>query len=289
MNPLTTALSNIRRSPYQALVATLMMSVTFAVLFALSFFFTAAHIILHYYETQPQIIAFFSMEATPAQIEQGKKTIEQKPYVKSVVLTSKEDALKLYTKEFKDSPLLLELVTSDILPASIEVSAKDINDLQNIKGDLSNLPGVEDVQYQENVIDTLKSWTSSSRIVGVIAAAIMLVLSFLLIMVIIGMRVGMQKRTISIMRLLGATRWYVKRPFMLEGMIYGFMGALLGWGLSMAGLLYILPWAQTFLSSVPLFPIPSAFYGIQLGSGLVISSLIGGFAGLVAASRLIRN
>lgn len=289
MNPFTSALSSIRRSPYQALVAILTMMVTFSVLFALSFFFVGAHVVLNFYETRPQIIAFFELEATPEQIENAQKTMAAKPYVSEAHITTKEDALSLYSQEFKESPLLLELVTSDILPASIEVSSNNITNLGQIKDDLVKISGIEDVQYQESVIDTLQSWTSTTRLIGIASGAILLFLSFLVIMVIIGMRVSMQKRAIGIMRLLGASKWYVKRPFMIEGMVYGFFGALLGWGISLGGLLYITPWAQSFLSEVSLFPIPLEFFAIQLGTGLLIGLFLGGFAGQVAAGRLIKN
>lgn len=289
MNPFTSALSSIRRSPYQALVAILTMTVTFAVLFAISFFFTGAHLVLQFYETRPQIIAFFQIEATQEQMDAAAKTMEGKPYVSQVHVTTKDEALKLYSQEFQESPLLLELVTADILPASIEVSSNNIESLGEVKKDLEGISGIEDVQYQESVIDTLKSWTSTTRLVGIGSAVILLVLSFLVIMVIIGMRVSMQKRNIGVMRLLGASKWYVKRPFMIEGMLYGFLGALLGWGVSLGGLLYITPWAQSFLSEVPIFPIPLEFYAVQLGAGLLAGLFLGGFAGQVAAGRLIRN
>lgn len=289
MNPFTSALSSIRRSPYQALVAILTMTVTFSVLFALSLFFTGAHVVLNYYESRPQIIAFFELEATGEQISAAERAMSGKAYVADVHVTTKEEALKLYSQQFKESPLLLELVTADILPASIEVSAKEIGSLGQIKTDLDQLSGIEDVQYQESVIDTLKSWTSNTRLIGLISAVVLLVLSFLVIMVIIGMRVSMQKRAIGIMRLLGASKWYVKRPFMIEGMIYGIFGAVLGWGVSLGGLLYITPWAQNFLSEVSLFPIPLEFFAIQLGIGIIFSIFLGAFAGLVAASRLIKN
>lgn len=289
MNSFLSALSSIRRSPYQALVAILTMTVTFAVLFSLSLFFSGAQVVLRYYESKPQIIAFFEIDATDAQIETAEKTMQDKPYVSEVSITTKEEALEIYSQQFKESPLLLELVTADILPASIEVSSTTLELLPEVKKDLDALAGIENVQYQESVIDTLRSWTDTTRLVGTAAGVIFMALSFLVIMVIIGMRVGMQKRAIGIMRLLGASKWYVKRPFMYEGMIYGFLGALFGWGISFAGLLYITPWAENFLGEVPLFPIPLEFYGIQLGIGLLISLWLGGFAGLVAAGRLIRN
>lgn len=289
MTSFVSALSSIRRSPYQALVAILTMTVTFAVLFSLSLFFTGAQIVLKYYEGKPQIIAFFQIDAPQQQLDTARKEMENKPYVSKVSITSKEQALELYSQQFKESPLLLELVTADILPASIEVSSTSLEDLGQIKKDLDSLGGIENVQYQESVIDTLRSWTDTTRLAGITAGAVFIMLAFLVIMVIIGMRVSMQKRTIGIMRLLGASKWYVKRPFMYEGMTYGFLGALLGWGISFGGLLYITPWAESFLGEVPIFPIPLDFYALQLGAGLLVSLILGGFAGLVAAGRLIRN
>lgn len=289
MNSLSSALSSIRRSPYQALAAILTMTVTFAVAFCLSFFFSGAHIVLNYYETRPQIIAFFQLDASQEKVTAAQKNMEAKDYVSEVHITSKEEALKLYSQEFEESPLLLELVTADILPASIEVSAKNIQSLSKIKTDLEGTDGVEDVKYQENVVDTLQAWTQNARLIGIGASVVLAVVSFLVMMVIIGMRVSMQKRAISIMRLLGATKWYVKRPFMLEGMVYGILGALLGWGVSIGVLIYITPWVQNFLTGINLFPIPLEFFAIQLGAGLLVGLSLGGFAGQVAADRLIKN
>ncbi len=290
MNSFVSALASIRRSPYQALVAILTMTVTFAVLYSLTLFFTGTQIVLRHYESKPQIIAFFQIDATDEQISTAEKSMQDKPYVSEVNVTTKDEALEIYSQEFRESPLLLELVTADILPASIEVSSTELQDLGQVKTDLDGLAGIENVQYQESVIDTLRTWTGTTRLIGVIAGAVFIILSFLVIMVIIGMRVSMQKRTIGIMRLLGASKWYVKRPFMYEGMIYGFLGALVGWGVSFAGLLYITPWAQSFLGSeVSIFPIPLEFHAMLLGAGLLVGLFLGSFAGLVAAGRLIRN
>jgi cell division transport system permease protein len=185
--------------------------------------------------------------------------------------------------------MLLELVTADILPVSIEVAATEIGQLTNVKTDLESAPGVEDVQFQERVVETLRSWTNTARVVGVGAAAILAFLSFLVITVIVGMRVSMQKRKISIMRLIGATRWYVKRPFMAEGMIYGFLGSLLGWGIATGIVFYLAPEIKSFVTDISLFPIPTDFLLLQLGIGLGSGILLGAFAGLAAGQRLIRQ
>lgn len=289
MNSFTAALSSIRRSPYQALAAILISTVTFAVIFGLSYFMSGAQQVLRYYETRPQIIAFFEIEASDADIQQTKQLMEGKPYVTDVKVTSKQEALDMYSKEYENSPMLLELVTADILPVSIEVSASSIDQLAQVKADLEKAPGVEDVQFQERVVETLRSWTNTARVIGVSTAIILAFLSFLVITVIVGMRVSMQKRKISIMRLIGATRWYVKRPFMAEGMVYGFLGSLVGWGIATGVVFYLSPEIKSFVTDIALFPIPLDFLAIQLGTGLVSGMLLGAFAGLAAGQRLIRQ
>ncbi|MDQ5951268.1 MAG: cell division transport system permease protein, partial [Patescibacteria group bacterium] len=195
----------------------------------------------------------------------------------------------MYSQEYQNNPMLLELVTADILPVSIEVAATEIGQLEQVRADLESSPGIEDVQFQERVVETLRSWTNTARVVGVSSALILAFLSFLIITVIVGMRVSMQRKKISIMRLIGATRWYVKKPFMAEGMIYGLIGSLIGWGIATGVVFYLSPEIKSFVTDISLFPIPLEFLAIQLGAGLVAGMMLGMFAGLAAGQRLIRQ
>lgn len=289
MNALTTALSNIRRAPYQALAAILITSVTFTVIFGLSFFLYGAQMVLTYYESRPQVIGFFELEADAADIEQTRTLLQSKPYVSAVTVTNKEDALKIYSDTYKNSPMLLELVTADILPASIEVSATTITALSQISTELREAPGVEDVVFQDEIINQVASWINTGRVIGVVSAAVLATLSFLVILVIISMRVSMYKNRISIERLLGATRWYVRWPYMYEGILYGGIGAMIGWFVSFGILLYFSPDIQGFISEVPILPIPWELLALQAAIGIGLGKFLGGFAGLTAASRLIRQ
>ncbi|MEX0895439.1 MAG: permease-like cell division protein FtsX [Patescibacteria group bacterium] len=289
MNALTSALANIRRSPYQALAATMIAFVTFSVIFCLSFFLYGAHLVLDYYEGRPQVIAFFEIEAAEEDVAQAQATMQDKPYVADITLTTKEDALAIYSEQYRESPMLLELVTADILPISLEVSATELAALALIRDDLAELPGVEDVVFQDSIINQVSTWINTGRIIGGASALVLTTLSFLVILVIIGMRVGMYKHRITIMRLLGATRWYVKRPFMMEGILYSSVGALGGWIVSVGILLYFSPDIQAFISEVQIFPLSWELLGLQLAIGLALSTLLGGFAGWTAASRLIRQ
>lgn len=289
MNSLTAALSTIRRSPYQALVSILMVSVTFFVAYSFSFFIAGANQVLSYFETQPQIIAFFELETPSSSIDTLKKQMEDQWYVDSVKIVTQDQALAIYQEDNKADPLLLELVTADILPASIEVAAKDLNSLVLVKEELEKAPDIEDVVYQEDIVKTLGSWTQSVRIIGLGAIITLATISFLVIMIIVAMKAAHKRSTIKIMRYIGATTWYIKVPFLVEGMLYGLIGSLLGFGATMAALMYASPWVAEFLGDVRIFPIPPEFLAIQIGVGTLAGMTLGGFAGLLAVQRLIKQ
>jgi cell division transport system permease protein len=289
MNPLSSALTAMRRSPYQTLAAILMVTLTCFVGYTLSLVLVGAEKILQYFETRPQIIGFFDLNATSDQIDSLKQTMQQKSYVDTVTIVSKDQALDLYKEDNQDDPLLLELVSADILPASIEVSGKDPDSLSQIKDDLTKAQGVEEVVFQKDVLDTLTTWTRSLRFVGAGLIVILAITSFLLIMVIIGIKITTKKTAIHIMRIIGATKWYIQAPFMFEGILYGLVGSVLGWTAMYAGLLYLTPWITEFVGSVPLLPVPWEFFAMQLGMGTLIALSIGSFASLTAARRMIRK
>lgn len=289
MTSFSTALTAMRRSPYQTLVAIIMVALTCFVAYTFSLIIVGAQQVLSYFETQPQIIAFFELNATPDQIQTVERNIKTRPYVKDVKVVYKDEALKLYQEDKQDDPLLLELVTADILPASIEVSGQTVDDLTKINEDLKTAPGVEEVVYQRSIADSLSTWSRSLRLIGIGLSVLLGLTSFLIIMVVIGIKITAKKQAIYIMRMIGATRWYIKRPFMVEGIIYGFFGSIIGWLGMYAGLLYLTPWLQDFLNPMPLFPISYQFLVIQFGIGALAAMFIGAFAAWTAGQRLIKR
>ncbi len=289
MSQFSTTLTNIRRSPYQNLAAMLLLIITFFVAYSFSLFLYSTQRLLQYFETRPQIIAFFDLDATQDQINQTDQTMKSKDYVEGTTVVSKEQALQIYQETNKEDPLLLELVTADILPASIEVSGRNVEALPTIKADLEAMSQIDEVVFQQNVIDSLKSWTRSVRYIGLAAIAILGITSFLNIMVLTAMKISNKRNTINIMRMIGATRWYIKAPYFYEGILYGLVSSLLGWALMYVGLLYLTPWLQNFLGTIPLLPFPPQLFAIQLGVGTLIGVFLTGTASTIAVQRVMRK
>lgn len=289
MSSLTTALTAMRRSPYQTLAAILLVTLTFFVGYSFSLFTLGSELVLRYFETQPQVIGFFQLNAPAQDIENIATQMRDKPYVESVTVVSKEQALEQYRQENARDPLLLELVTAEILPASIEVRGRDVENLTQIKDDLSKVSTMDEVVYQSDLVQSLASWTSTIRWVGLISSILLTVISFLIIVIIIGMKVASKRPAITIMRIIGATRWFIRLPFMVEGMLYGLIGSLIGWGAMLVSLLYLTPWLTDFLGGIKLLPVPWQVLAIQIGIGTVAGMILGAFAGTVAVSRMIKH
>lgn len=281
--------TTMRRTPYQSLAATLTVMVTFIVAFSLSLLMLGAQVVVQHFETQPQVIAFFTLGTKPEEISEVLKKISALAEVKEAKVVSQQDALKLYQEANRDDPLLLELVTADILPASIEVSSWKVEALTNITKQLTEQKSIDDVIYPEDVVEVVANWTKALRTFGLVAATTLGVISFLTIFVLIGLKATAQKKAINIMRIIGANRAYVRLPFVFEGALYGLVGALIAWLINLALIWYFTPSAQAFLQGIINFPLPYQLLLIQLGAGLAVGGFLGGLAGLAAVSRLMRN
>lgn len=284
------AWQRIRRSPYQALAAVSIMTMT---LFLGSVFFLVAagsQAVLTYFETRPQVNAFFKSDLvpTPQAVDLIKANLQATNLVSEVKYISKEEALKLYKDLNKSDPLLLEAVTANMLPASIEVSAKNPADLKPIADLLKTQPDIEDVRFAEDIVSRLAVWTRSMRLIGFSLVGSHLVITFIIILLIIGIKVANRRDEITLFELLGATRSYISAPFVWEGIIYGAAGAFIAWGASYLILLYSTPFLAGFLAGIPILPAPLWFMFAILGGELLLGAVIGAVGGFLAVRRFLK-
>lgn len=260
MKQAKSTLKQIRRSPYQALAAALAMSLTFFVTSIFILLIIGGQVVLNYIEQRPQVIAFFNDETKETRINEIIEEIQESSLVKDIKYVTKEEALAIYRERNKDEPLLLESVTADFLPASIDISVKRAQDIDQVTSLVKDRPEVERVITPENLIEQLVKWTKTIRLGGMIFVATLLAVSFLIIIMVVGMRIAIRKDEISIMSLVGATRWYISKPFFIEGALYGIVGASVAVFLVYSFLLFYSPNIQEFLGPIQIFPISPLFF-----------------------------
>jgi cell division transport system permease protein len=254
-------------------------------------------IVLRYFESKPQITVFFSEKTVQTDVDTLKKTLEDTQKTSSIKYVSKDDALAIYKEQNKNDPLLLEMVTADILPASLEISATDPKYLQDLEPLIRKATSVEDVVYQKDVVDSLIAWTNAIRMIGGLLAGFLAFDSLLIVMTVISMKIAIKKDEVEILKLVGASPWYIRAPFIIEGASYGAVGAgvaaliLIGVTVGFRG--YIL----SFLGVIPLLsgffsnPLSTIFLLGNLGFFcllIFIGSLLGAVGSIVSIGRYLK-
>lgn len=289
MTQIKKTLKLLRRSPYQALAATLAMSLTFFIASIFLILVVGGQLILNYFEQTPELHIFFKEDVTEAKIDEVAELAESTGYVKDVKHITKEEAYAIYKERFKDEPLLIEQVTPDFLPRSIQVSVTKPEGIIEVTKTVQERKEVERVMsISEKAIENLTKSIKIIRLGGIIIVSTLTAVSFLIIIMVIGMRIALRRDEISIMSLVGATKWYVSRPFFIEGALYGFVGATIATFLIYAVLLFYSPNIQSFLNPIQVFPISPAFF-IYLWVGEVLLAATVGVAGAaIALYRYLR-
>ncbi len=297
-----TAIDAIKRSPFQAISAIFVLSLTFFVATTVAILVYASNKSLSYFETRPQIISFLKNDTTVEAISALQNKLSQDIRIKDVKYVAKEEALEIYKKATEDNPLLAELVSPSIFPASLEFSVTDLKLAEEVINEIKNEAIVEQVGFTANiggerslgdVVERLKSISYYLRLGGIIFVSALGLTSFLVLLIIISMRMTSRKGEIEILSLIGATPAFVRSPIIIEGVIYSVVGVLIGWTTSLISWLYISPSILSYFGQIPVLPKePLQFFilfaiilGIELFTGLLIA-LTGS---LIAVKRSLKR
>ena len=297
-----TALSYITRTPFQALAAIFVLTLTFFVgtLFAVIFYSSGQ--VLSYFETRPQIIGFIKDTAKSEDISALQSKLTADPRIKDVRFVTKEQALSIYKKATNDNPLLGELVSPSIFPASIEFSVKDLSNAQSIISDVKNELIVDSVGFTaavggeknlSDVVGRLRSITFYLRVGGAIFSGTLIGTSLLVLLIIISMRMAGRREEVEILNLIGATPGFIRSPIILEAVLYSLIGVILGWALAFILVLYTSIPIISYLNGIPVLPGSTLgifeLFGIFLGIELALGLLLAFGGSSLAVARVRRN
>ncbi|UKY50550.1 permease-like cell division protein FtsX [Streptomyces inhibens] len=163
--------------------------------------------------------------ATQQQKNDIKAELDRLPIVqKPVVYESSDKAYKHYKEQFGETPVA-GLVTPDQLPESFRVKLKDPTKYAVIKSAFSERPGVQEVQDQRDTVEPLFNLLNGMNIAALCVMGLMLVVALMLIVNTVRVSAFSRRRETGIMRLVGASSFYIQMPFILEAAIAGLLGA----------------------------------------------------------------
>jgi len=290
MTTLKTTWHHLRRSPFQSLIALLVTFFTFIVISVFIIINSGLSQVLTHFETKPEITLFLKDGLDKTQVDAIQKDLTNNySDIKDIRYVSKEKALEIYKEQNQDNPLLTEMVTANILPASFEVTVSNPETLEKIyQNYITKHTYIDEVIYQRDIITSLLNWTTAVRRTGLIISLAIALISFFTIFTIIGMKITNRKEEINISRLLGASHLYVKKPFLLEGLFYGLVGSFFGVIISFILVLAFKESINSFFQPVQFITSDLTFYALLLLSELFFASFIGLLASWIGVKRYIK-
>ncbi|CCO07588.1 Cell division protein FtsX [Desulforamulus hydrothermalis Lam5 = DSM 18033] len=221
-------------------------------------------------ESSVEITAFLEENVGRVDRDRIAEAIKSSPEVARLEFVSKEQALKEMKESFGERADILEsLEETNPLPDAFRIKTHQAAAVPAVARQIEQIKGVEQVRYGQGVVEKLLNVTRWIRYVSAVAVTLLTLAAGFLIATTIRMSVFARRREIGIMKILGATNWFVRFPFILEGIVLGLAG----------GLLAVLAVDLAYLSLINKLKISLPF--IQLVSEpRVILTILGGMAGL---------
>jgi len=241
-----------------------------------------------------EMIVFVRSDATPEQISLIDQTIKAAPTIIDAEKLQYLDKTQSYEEAkriFVGDPVTLSLLTPDNIPSQFKVVpiTQDPELVRSLSEQYRSLPGVQDVALAEDEFQVISTLSRFVRTVTLVMSLVLLVVAVGLIWNTIRTAMFARRREIEVMKLVGATNWFIRVPFMLEGLLHGLLG-----GIASCGGLWVLnsAWTNgvagfkpgTGISSLV---VPSSYLTGVMLLILAIGALVGAIGSAIAASRFL--
>lgn len=221
------ALLSFRRSTLMATAAVLSTTTILIIVGVFLLISVNSNLFLKNIESQLEIIVYLEDNISKAELNNLKSNITSIVGIKEVKFVSKEEAYQRLLKSLGEQKDILNAIEVNPLPASFEIQAIDPKMIKQIANRIAEFKKVEEVEYGQGTVEKLLNFTYIFRRAGMLILALLIFSSILIISNIIKITVYARRNEIEIMSLTGATFWFVRWPFIIEGFLQGFISAIL--------------------------------------------------------------
>ena len=287
---------NFLRNAWLSTAATVVMTVTLMIIVTSFVATVALNSTIKQITNKLDISVYLQDSITPQQLQNFEHQLKAVPNVAGLNYISKAQALATYKQENANDPALLQAVseTGNPLPASIDVKAVNPNDLASITA-VINQPANKALQSEDpqanNRKATINKIASVSRFIkriGLFGSLIFIVISTLIIFNTIRMAIFTRRDEIEIMKLVGATKWFIRGPFLIEAAMYGIIAAIIALVLAYTLVLGGAPKLSAYIDVNSTIHIFKSYPIFVIGGELIIGIAIGCFSSLLAMSRYLK-
>ena len=287
------AFVNIRRNALMVLGATLAVFVTIALTFGALLFRELVRVNAAFWEDDVRVIAFVDDDLTPDGVDAMVREVTAWDDVARVSFVSKAEAYDEAVEFFKSTGQEFSLRTLEenpaIMPASIRVAPVVADEYRTIQDRLAATPGVIRATSPGAGLDSMIAFRDFLSLIAAVLAVVLGISALVLIANTIRLAIYARREEVGIMKLVGASNWFVRVPFLLEGMFEGLVGGALAFGLIWAGWNYGIDRFEADLPDLFRFDIANSFFiewGIIL---LALGVLVGVLGSGIALRRFLRE
>lgn len=228
-----------------------------------------------YYYQQVEVSIYLKGDITDEQRQAIKTQLEGDALVKSTLYESKETAYENFKKMFRDAKDMVESVGPAEMPESFRVGLKDPTQFDQINTGYKELPGVQSIVDQQQLLAKVFEVLGAIQSLSLIVAAVMGIAALLLVANTIQVAAYSKRREVAVMKLVGASNWFIQMPFVLEAVFAAVLGAIL------AGVMLIV--VKVFLLEGSLAALTNLLTPVSWPDVLIMFPILAGAGGLVSA------
>lgn len=246
---------SIRRNGFMSFASISTVAVSLLVLGMFLMIFLNTNNLAQYLESQVQVSVYMQDNATGQELAAVKEKLTKMPGVVKVTQVSKTEALARFKKRLGDQDQLLNsLGKENPFPNSFEVQVDNPERIKVLTPQIGQLPKVETAKFGQEVVEHLFQLTKILRFGGILLVVFLAMATLFIISNTIRLTVFARRKEVIIMKYVGATDWFIRWPFLLEGMTLGFFGAVIAFILINSIYSGLLERIHATLAFLPLLP-----------------------------------
>lgn len=227
-------------------------------------------------ESQVQITVFLQDNLSEKEQIAVSQQMAKIAGVKKLEYISKDQALERFKESLGDQQDMLNALGDNPLPNSYDINVEQPEQVEGIAQAISNIQGVEKVRYRKEIVDKIFSVTKMIRTIGLILIVFLGFAAMFIISNTIRITVFARRKEIQIMKYVGATDWFIRWPFLIEGMVLGFSGALIAVLIIIKTYIFVtghVAESIAFLSILPRYPLLTYLTAFLLAVGTTIGAI----------------
>lgn len=241
-------------------------------------------------EEKVEIEVFLKDNVSPSEVRSFQDKISSWKEVQSVEYVSKDEALGIFKKRWKDNPDMIKAISGNPLPASYKIRLEDPHDVGKVAKRIRSQPEkkiIDDLKYAAKVVRRLFKVTNIIRWIMIIFIAFLSFAALALISNTIRLAIYARRKEVAIMKLVGASNWFIRWPFLLEGFLQGLAGALLAVLVIIISKIYLFNKIEVTVPFLPIRIYPEVFAQILIYL-MLAGIIIGGMGSTIALRRFLK-